>query len=127
MGRARLLKSTDWLMENANEDVGDIGQLTYSGTEFANSVQSFLRNFIDKKEKFKDNHRSRFNQHAFKEIKVGAYGSGFTFGDIDAHNHRKYLYTLRVKTSGTKVWSICAKNFFMHLESLGKIEAFKTW
>ena len=65
MGRARLLKSTDWLMENANEDVGDIGQLTYSGTEFANSVQSFLRNFIDKKEKFKDNHRSRFNQHAF--------------------------------------------------------------
>ena len=55
------------------------------------------------------------------------YGSGHTFGDVDASNERQYMYTLRVKTSGVKVWVIDADTFMEHLEANARVESLKLW
>jgi len=104
----KLLKSTTWLLKEDEEEQILSGSIAYRGTEFAQNVHAYLRSFINTKVTFKDKHRSQFNQRAFKEIKVGVFGPGLTFGDQDTFNDRKYLYTMRTKTSRVTVWEIGA-------------------
>ena len=57
--KGKFFKSTDWLMKGASNVVAST--LAYRGTEFEESVQTYLRSFIDTKTNFKDKHRSQFN------------------------------------------------------------------
>ena len=87
----------------------------YVGTEFYVAVQSYLASRIDKSSGFKDKSRSKFNQQAFKEIILGVYGVGKTFGDIDAYKERKYMYTMRARTRNVRYWSVSAGKFVLHI------------
>ena len=123
--KGKFFKSTDWLIKNETGTVDHV--LAYRGTEFEESVQTYLRSFIDTNETFKDKHRSQFNQYAFKEIKVGVFGTGFTFGDIDAIQNRNYMYTLKVVTSGCQIWVIDSETFKSHIEANARLDLFNAW
>jgi len=86
-----------------------------------------LRSFVDQKETFKDRHRSRFNQRAFKEVKLGLFGAATTFGDLDSAKNRNYLYTMRAAKPNVKVWEIKADEFMLAIRSSGKDRQFKKW
>ena len=114
----KFLKSTSWLLDkNKTTKNNKYCPIAYNGSEFQQSVHNFLRSFIDTKLNYKDKHRSSFNQTAFKEIKLGVYGPGTIYGDIDALRKRQYLFTMRVLTSGVKVWQIDSGVFMRHVRA----------
>ena len=85
----KMLLSDNYLVREddkalANQAPAVSGQLAYTGSEFAYSVQGYLRQHVNTNESFKTNHRSKYHQSSFKELKIGVIGSGMTFGDVDA-------------------------------------------
>ena len=58
---------------------------------------------------------------------MGIIGTGKTFGDIDAYRRRGYLYTLRSASSNVLLYEIDAKDFIMHIKSIGNKNEFKKW
>lgn len=96
------------------------GTLSYTGSEFAYTVQAFLRNHLDTKESFSEAHRSKFRQQCIKEVKVGLIGPGRTFGDIDAMKNRDYMYTLRTASSDCVIYELETHNFLLFIKGHGK-------
>ena len=96
------------------------GCLSYTNSDFAVSVQHYLRQFINTNKTFKDQHRSMFYQKSLKEVKIGIIGPGTSFGDIDASRNRHYMYTLRTASIHCKIFEINANDFICFIKSHGK-------
>ena len=62
-----------------------------------------------------------------KQVLVGVYGVGKTFGDIDVIKKRNYMFTLRTQTRGVRYWTIDAEKFQQHIECHKHALAFKSW
>ena len=62
-----------------------------------------------------------------KQVPVGVYGVGKSFGDIDVFKQRKYMYTLRTRTRNVRYWELDALKFELHVKSHGRESAFKIW
>ena len=87
-----------------------------------------MRQNVDTKVPLKEKHRSKYNQHSIKEVKIGVLGSGKTFGDIDAYKKRGYMYTLRTASSKVLLYEIYASDFMNLLKGQGGKESeFKRW
>ena len=74
-----------------------------------------LNQFVDTKQSFLTRQKSKFNQASIKEVKVGIVGQGKSFGDVDLHRKRKYMYTLRSLSSDCSVYMINKKDFIDHI------------
>lgn len=60
-------------------------------------------------------------------MKVGIFGPGKTFGDIDAHRKRGYMYSVRAVSSDVVLYEVSASDFIVHIKSIGKEKRFKAW
>ena len=90
-------------------------------------MQAYLRHHIDTKDSFKDKNRSRFHQQGIKELKVGIFGRGMTFGEDDVFKNRGYMFSLKAASSNVVTYEVTAKQFMLFLRSRGKEKDFKKW
>jgi hypothetical protein len=67
-----------------------------------------------------DKQKSKFNQASIKEVKVGIIGAGMSFGDVDTHKKRNYMYTLRTLCSDCSVLEINARDFMTQINICNK-------
>ena len=51
-------------------------------------------------------------------------GAGKTFGDIDAYRNRGYMYSLKSASSDVILYEVDAKDFIVHVKSIGKDREF---
>ena len=50
-----------------------------------------------------------------------------TFGDVDVHKKRGYMFTLRTASSGVVIYEMSSKHFMLFLSSRGKEKEFSSW